>query len=326
MSNSSELRPIWRSQNGYTANDRSLIASYDVPGGRVALRKGNVSVILIACLVYWHNHVEPLVWPGIWGYAERLIRGSEDTLSNHASGTAVDANAPQHPLGTAITANFTQAEIRAIRHLVEWCDGVVRWGGDYSGRKDGMHLEINKGQAAVDLLAAEIQAVGGLIPGPDGLVVVPAGYVPPQEDLAWALPRRAPVRLPTLKKSRVATPYAGLAQRCMGIKVDNVFWTTSENATRGHQDGAGLKPVDGIVGMDTWCKSFLGKQGTLKHGSRGPAVELLQVLLGWPLGGRGADGVFLDETAARVKEVQRWGGIDDDAEVGRDTRAVFARG
>lgn len=153
------------SQNGYSANDRSVIASYDLPGGRVALRKGDVSVVLLWCATEWHRTVEPLVWPGIWGYAERTIRGSSTTLSNHASGTAIDCNAPQHPLGTAITANFSPAEIHAVRRLVAFCEGVVRWGGDYSGRKDGMHLEINANAAAVKRIADKIRAgVGPTIP------------------------------------------------------------------------------------------------------------------------------------------------------------------
>lgn len=145
------------SQNLWTANDRSVIASYSLPGGRVALRAGDVSVVLLWCATQWHARVEPLVWPGIWGYAERPIRGGT-TLSNHASGTAIDLNAPKHPLGTAPAANFTARQIAEVRSIVGYCDGVVRWGGDYTGRKDGMHLEINAGAAAVKRVADKIRA------------------------------------------------------------------------------------------------------------------------------------------------------------------------
>src|SRR5690606_20977926 len=64
-----------RSQNGWTANDRSVIATYELPGGKVALRKGDVATILLWVANQFHERVEPLVWPGVWGYAERPIRG-----------------------------------------------------------------------------------------------------------------------------------------------------------------------------------------------------------------------------------------------------------
>lgn len=145
------------SQNGWSANDRSVIASYALPGGKVALRKGDPSVVLLWCANRWHETVEPLVWPGVWGYAERPIRGSSSTLSNHASGTAIDINAPQHPLGTEPRDNFSPLEIAAVRAIVEFCEGTVRWGGAYTGRKDGMHLELVGNAAAVRRIADKIR-------------------------------------------------------------------------------------------------------------------------------------------------------------------------
>jgi D-alanyl-D-alanine carboxypeptidase-like protein len=146
-----------RSQNAWSANDRSCIASYSLPGGEVALRKGDPSVVLLWCANRWHETVEPLRWPGVWGYAERAIRGSSTTLSNHASGTAIDINAPQHPLGTDPRDNFSTLEIRAIRAILDFCEGTVRWGGDYTGRKDGMHLEIVAGAVALKRIADKIR-------------------------------------------------------------------------------------------------------------------------------------------------------------------------
>lgn len=143
------------SQNGFSANDRSAIASYHLPGGKVAIRKGDVSVVLIWVAQRFHETVEPLVWPGNWGYAERTIRGSSTTLSNHASGTALDLNAPAHPLGRRGT--FSAAQVRAIRSILDFCEGVVRWGGDYRSRADEMHFEINAGSAAVRRVADKIR-------------------------------------------------------------------------------------------------------------------------------------------------------------------------
>lgn len=137
------------SQNGYSANDRSVIRSVTVPGTdvRVAVRVGPAGDLLIAAAERWHKQVEPLRAPdGVldcWGYAERTIRGSATELSNHASGTALDFRARAHPLGTDPRANFTAGQIAAIRRIVADSRGALRWGGDYSGRKDGMHIEIN---------------------------------------------------------------------------------------------------------------------------------------------------------------------------------------
>lgn len=148
------------SQNGYSANDRSVIASYTVPGTtlRIALRKGDVSVVLLEFLRRYHLEVESLynLPADLWGYAERTIRGSSTTLSNHASGTAVDARATAHPLGKRGT--FPPAKLAALRRLLADFGPVLRWGGDYVNRADEMHVEINAGAAAVKRLADAIRA------------------------------------------------------------------------------------------------------------------------------------------------------------------------
>ena len=147
------------SQNGYEANNRSLITSVAVPGGKITMRSGDVATVLAYVAVRFHNEVEGLVWPGNWGYAERVVRGGTD-LSNHASGTAIDLNAPRHPL--AKVGTFNAAQRNAIRNILNFCEGVVRWGGDYTGRKDEMHFEINAGTGAVNRIANKIRAAGGL--------------------------------------------------------------------------------------------------------------------------------------------------------------------
>jgi hypothetical protein len=143
------------SQNGWSANDRSMVASYTLPGGKVALRKGDASVVLLWVANEFHRHVEPLEWPGNWGYAERPIRGSTSTLSNHASGTSLDLNAPAHPLGARGT--FTSAQVTQIRRILAYCEGTVRWGGDYRSRPDEMHFELNANAAAVRRVADKIR-------------------------------------------------------------------------------------------------------------------------------------------------------------------------
>lgn len=147
------------SQNGFSANDITQTAVYTVPGTnvKVRLRKGDVATVLLYVAKRFHEEVEPLVTPGCWGYAERNIRGSSSTLSNHASGTAIDLNAPLHPLGTDPVKNFTPAQIAAIKNILTQCGTVVRWGGNYTGRKDPMHFEINAPARDVAILAAAIK-------------------------------------------------------------------------------------------------------------------------------------------------------------------------
>lgn len=157
-----------QSQNGWTANNRSLIESRSVPGGKLAVRKGAAGDLLIWIAHRFHNEVEALRWPGNWGYAERAIRGSSTTLSNHASGTAIDLNAPAHPLGTSPGANFSRGQIARIREILRACDGTVRWGGDYSGRKDPMHFEINANLAKIEAVWAKLnKPIPAPPPSPD---------------------------------------------------------------------------------------------------------------------------------------------------------------
>lgn len=146
------------SQNGWPANDYSLTTSIVLPGGKLRVRSGDVAVIMGHLALWFHENIEPLVWPGNWGYAERPIRGSSTTLSNHASGTAIDLNAPEHPLGARGT--FTDAQTALIRKKLSEMHSVIRWGGDYVNRADEMHFEINlePDDLRVPLLAHEIAA------------------------------------------------------------------------------------------------------------------------------------------------------------------------
>lgn len=150
------------SQNGWPANDRSLIDTFTVPGTdvRLPLRKGDAAVVLLYVAARWHREVERLIPGHCWGYAERPIRGSITVLSNHASGTAADLDAPEHPLGTAPEKTFSAKQIRAIHRIIRdpILDGVIRWGGDYQGRKDPMHIELNAGERSVAQAADRIRA------------------------------------------------------------------------------------------------------------------------------------------------------------------------
>src|SRR5215207_7471882 len=106
------------SQNGYIANDITRTQVYVIPGTTrsVRLRKGSPGRLLVHLAAWFDKAIESIDNDKImddWGYAERPIRGSTTTLSNHASGTALDLNATQHPLG--VRGTFSTAQALAIR-------------------------------------------------------------------------------------------------------------------------------------------------------------------------------------------------------------------
>jgi hypothetical protein len=148
------------SQNGWPVDPprRSRLVA-GTPDVRVTVADGPAGDVLMHVLAQLHARVEPLTLDGTdgalddWGYAPRPIRGSTET-SNHASATAVDANATRHPLGAEHT--FTATQRAEIHRILAEVDQVVRWGGDYTGRKDEMHFEINAGQDAVARVATRL--------------------------------------------------------------------------------------------------------------------------------------------------------------------------
>jgi hypothetical protein len=134
------------SQNGYPANDRRLLAAYRVGARTFWLRADAPGWLLWHFLDWFHHNVRPIDTGPVddWSYAERPIRGSDDELSNHASGTAADVDATRWPLGVEPTAYLTYEEIRRVRAQLLRYEGAIRWGGDYVGRKDPMHFEIDR--------------------------------------------------------------------------------------------------------------------------------------------------------------------------------------
>ena len=134
------------SQNGWPASTSLPLSTLTVgavtfPQG---VRSGAPHTILGYVARRFNSEVEALRKGECWGYNFRKISGST-SYSNHASGTAIDVNAPEHFLGASGT--FSAAQVRAIRSILSACDGVVRWGGDYSNRKDEMHFELVRGPA-----------------------------------------------------------------------------------------------------------------------------------------------------------------------------------
>lgn len=160
------------SQNGWTAVSSSagLVPLRWVTGRVVG---GDVHTILDHLGARFNAEVEAIDKASSWGWAYRAVRGAA-SLSNHASGTAVDFNAPRHPLGRSGT--FTATQVAAIRRILADLGGTVRWGGDYSGRKDEMHFEINASAAQVAAVAARLR--GGSTGGRPAAVAKPTTTKP----------------------------------------------------------------------------------------------------------------------------------------------------
>jgi D-alanyl-D-alanine carboxypeptidase len=149
---------VSKSQNGWPVaardqQDEGTYAGVRFPNGILA---GDVATIARWQLARYAAVVEPLVQGTCWGWFVKAIEGST-TISNHASGTAWDVNADQHPMGRPASANMSADQIRQCRALVTAADGVLRWGGDYTGRPDPMHWEIVGTRTEVAALAAKIK-------------------------------------------------------------------------------------------------------------------------------------------------------------------------
>ena len=151
---------------------RWVIPTPGAPADRhLYLRDGSAGFLLAHLAVWFHERVERLdlgVWDE-WGYANRPVRGSTSSISNHASGTAMDLNATRHPLGVPISRTFTTAQVRAIRHRLKLYHGRVDWGGEWS-RPDGMHFELAPGTT----LDGVERVARGLIDSPRGERVLDA--------------------------------------------------------------------------------------------------------------------------------------------------------
>lgn len=284
-------------QNGWPASSSPsaigitglTVANHAFPSG---VRGGQVHTILGYVARRFHNEVEALATPGNWGYNYRVISGST-SLSNHASGTAIDVNAPRHPLGASGT--FSSTQVSRIRAILSSCNRVVRWGGDYSGRKDEMHFEINvrPGDSRIAPLVARI-----------------GGSPAPAPTITWSTVRSGATGF------RVTVVQHLLRARGQSLTVDGVFGSVTVSRVKAFQSSRGLY-ADGIVGPKTWGALVL----TVQHGSTGQAVVAAQKALrarGYSLT---ADGIFGATTLSRTKAFQTSRGILADGVIGPRTWA-----
>ena len=146
------------SHNGWKASKDPAeidIKSYLVPGTKIKLRCASACApLLIGFAAEFHKLIEPIDEGALddWGYAFRPIRGQTEKLSNHSSGTAIDLNAPKHPLNAIGT--FPPEKVPMIKALAKKYG--LRWGGDYLHRKDEMHFEIDLTPSRVEALITKL--------------------------------------------------------------------------------------------------------------------------------------------------------------------------
>lgn len=150
------------SYNGWSASPSSStigIEKYRIPGTSeyIWLRR-SAAPILLYVMDQWNRTIEPIQGRILdeWGWNFRQTRGG-GSLSNHASGTAVDINATRYPRGRANMSWTKILKVRALIRKVNRAAGktLLKWGGEWSGAyKDQMHVELAEGTNATDVQRA----------------------------------------------------------------------------------------------------------------------------------------------------------------------------
>lgn len=158
------------SQNGYVVLDDDTTGKlprlrlWQIPtvDRRLKLRDGAAGFMLVHFALWFDQTIERLDAKeqyDDWGWASRPIRGSS-TISNHASGTAMDLNATKHPMGVKTSATFSSGEIHKIHRRLEFYNSCIFWGGDYQNRPDAMHFELDRDMPPVERRARALTQSG----------------------------------------------------------------------------------------------------------------------------------------------------------------------
>lgn len=246
--------------NGFDAVDYGSpkLAVYEVPGSdvRLSLRK-ETAPLQLAALRDWNKEVEPLRPGACWGHAYRPVRGAAASTSFHAPGIATDQDSDRHPLGSNPASNFTPAQIAAIHKILAryTYKGVrlFRWGGDYTGRKDGMHLEIIAQRALVLEAVRALQTPPPKKPAPvTPKFTLPAGHWYGVQDgkTPGAHAGTNPADTDEIKAIQAALNHLG-----NHLVVDGKFGPATEEIVTRFQSNRKLT-ADGKVGPVTWGRMF----------------------------------------------------------------------
>jgi hypothetical protein len=232
-------------QNGWPVLTSAQCVVYQIGEVvKVRLAPGAPGELLADFARWFDDNIRDLD-PGIlddWGWADRPVRGGTDT-SNHAGGYAVDLNATKWSLGSAASIYLTQAEIDRVHAKLREYGGVLRWGADYEGRTDPMHVEVIG-------TPAQVQAVWDRIRGAVAPPIVPAASVTPHPAGRPVIQKGAKGQAVKDLQLKLKTAYPLYAKN---LVVDGDFGAKTDAAVREFQRRSGLV-VDGIVGPRTWAK------------------------------------------------------------------------
>ena len=232
------------SQNGWQVIpdylDAALVNMRFITG---QIRGGDTAVVLGWVADRYNSTVEPIRVDQSWGYAPRKIAGSS-TISNHASGTAIDINSSDHPQHADTMDAAHKAACRAIVEASKvGVVPVVRWGGDYpTSQLDQMHFEI--GLQSQGVTPAMVATLAQRIRG---------------DQVQAAAASVASSDLPTIRKGssgdavRIWTTYLHANYSyAANVAPGRYFGGDTDKATREFQRRCGLT-ADGIVGPKTWA-------------------------------------------------------------------------
>lgn len=228
--------------NGFPALDYgdARLATYTVPGTNPAVHVSllkETAPLFLALLRDWNAEVEKLDPKQCWGHAFRAVRDSTST-SFHACGIACDCNSAKHPL--AVHPTFTAAQVAAARRVLARFKyagvALFRWGFDYTGRKDDMHVELIVSRAIALKAVAALQAHPTPVPKPGPVSTAPGKRV---------------------LKAGMTGPDVAFVQRFIGPTrmgaADGIAGPKFTAGVRWYQGLRGLA-VDGIVGPKTWAQ------------------------------------------------------------------------
>lgn len=129
------------SSNGWPMVDEGSCTWVIVPGTNppvsLEIQNGQPLSVLRAFAADFNAEVEPLrdADSACW------TPGNSVGDSNHLSGTAMDLNWESHPFQVA-DAGFDAAKRAKVRELLNWYEGTVFWGNDWSDPKDAMHFQL----------------------------------------------------------------------------------------------------------------------------------------------------------------------------------------
>jgi D-alanyl-D-alanine carboxypeptidase len=123
---------------GWEAANMTLI--HNLPDGiaKLYVNKAMVAPLTAALTVAVATCPDyPIRTIGCWNVRYKRTVGS--AISVHAWGMAVDINASTNPLAAELTTDMPDAFVQAFK------DQGFTWGGEFSGFKDSMHMQLVSG-------------------------------------------------------------------------------------------------------------------------------------------------------------------------------------